>query len=154
MAESNRFAAVEGQIAQVNARIKDVIEILQLLPDFRPIFTGQLSDLCRGVIKITEDLNSYGQRWKVAIATIDERESRLEREKKVLGKREKSRISGKSAWRITWVGSEDHNTMSQQPKNGSPPPSTPVARGKGRVASNLTLAVALQNLGSSSVSSQ
>ena len=52
------------------------------------------------------------------------------------------------------MGSEDHNTMSQQPQNGSPPPSTPVARGKGRVASNLTLAVALQNLGSSSVSSQ
>ena len=79
------FAAVEGQIAQVNARIKDVIEILQLSPDFRPIFTGQLSDLCRRVVKITEDLNSYGKRWTVAIATIDERERRLERENKNLG---------------------------------------------------------------------
>ena len=87
MAEGDPFAAVEGQIAQVNARIKDVIEILRLSPDSRPIFTGQI---CRGLIKTTEDLSSYGQRWTVAIATIDERESRLEREKKNLGKREKS----------------------------------------------------------------
>lgn len=86
MAESDHFAAVEAQMAQVNAQFEEVLEVLQIPPDSRPVFAVSTLEAFGQVLsKAIEDLDSYRQRW----ATIDEREIRLAEGKKNLEEKEK-----------------------------------------------------------------
>ncbi len=90
MAVTNTIAAVEAQIAQLNAQFKEVIEILQLTPDSRPPFTeSTLKCFSEALTRTTEDFDSYRRRWTESTTTINERESRLEQERKNIKEKEK-----------------------------------------------------------------
>ena len=103
MAESNTITAVEAQIAQLNAQVKEVIEIFQLSPDSRPIFTDlTLECFAKAFSKTTEDLGSHRQRWTEETATIDERGRRLEQEKKNLEKKEEPSAEENAAELKNW----------------------------------------------------
>lgn len=86
MAQNNPFAGVETQIAQINAQFREIVELLEISPDSRPIVAqSTFNSFGDALEKATEELNSYRQRW----STIDEREVLLVQEKSSLAEKNK-----------------------------------------------------------------
>ncbi|KAK0510517.1 hypothetical protein JMJ35_006949 [Cladonia borealis] len=89
MADSDPIAAMEAQIARVNAQFEEVIEILKLSPDSRPIFAGKtLRNFSEVLSKTTEDLASYRQRWSM----LEQRESLLEKKERKFAEKMTKRL--------------------------------------------------------------
>ena len=95
MAE-NETLGIAARLAQLHEQFKEVIEIVQIPPESRPVFTAStLTSFEKALSQSTENLNSYSQQLTENISTIDELkqwEQRLAQRESSINKRESSII--------------------------------------------------------------